>query len=344
MARREMTIAVATMFCFPKPASVWHHSRQMLSKFTPPPDEGTMLLLSMSLTVLAAALLVASPAHADGVNDPRQDLEDAYYEEYGQHGSLYQSAPVTHVVPSFKTVTLALAADRYNVTVANHGSLKLSGYRAAPYVAVSLKRIGLGFSAETGEKHLLYTDSSVLYPRVQHSDADYKAIGVYAYWLPFETRGEQSFTASTVIGAKDYNVTHKVTPLNDPGSPDQGREKFRYNLDEFMVGALVEFRLLKLFSLVPWTVYTYLDTRDPLAQAADVKTNYYGVGDILKGDTKVLWQSNPKLDFGLDLLLKVRGFALHLGEAFGILVANQSNDQIIDKTMSLSVSLDLKGD
>ncbi len=299
------------------------------------------------LCILAAAGLLAGRAGADGNRGgagTRPELEDQYYEQYGQRTTLYQSAPVTHVVPSFKTVTLALAADRYDVKVENRGSLQLTGYRAAPYVAVSLKRIGLGFSAETGEKHLVYEDGSTSFARTQRSDIDYKAIGVYAYWLPFETKGEQSFTASTVVGAKDYNVTHQISPLNGPGESDQGRAKYRYNLNEFMLGGLVEFRLLKLFSLMPWADYTYLDAHDPLAQADDDREHRYGVAGTLKGDTKVFWQSRPRLDFGLDLILKTNGFALHLGQAFAFLLNSRTQDGITDKTLSVSVSLDLKGE
>lgn len=305
-----------------------------------------------------AAVAFAVGAHRAPADSPQHDrnreaLENLYIEEYSGRGPLYQSAPVTHVVPSLKTVTLALAVDRYNVEVSDAtatdgstDSLALSGYRAAPYIAVSLKRLGLGFSAETGERHAAY---KVLYngtatQRVQQSDVDYKAIGVYMYLLPFETKGERSISASLVFGAKDYNVTHKITPVNSPTDPTAGQVKFRYNMNEFMAGTLVEFRLLKFFALQPWLDYSYMDAHDPLTQASDASGQRTSVAGTLEGDANMFWLSRPRLDFGLDMVVKTHGFAVHLGQAFGFLLSQRDNDQIIDKTLSLSVSQDLKGD
>jgi len=301
----------------------------------------------------------AGGARADSgeANRTRGRLEDIYTERYSERTSLYQSAPETHLVPSLKTVTLALAAERYDVKVTEPQNflglkgeqLALSGYRVAPYVAVSLKRIGLGFSAETGVRHAVYDLSFNRSngARRQTSDVDYKAIGIYAYLLPFESKGDMPVLASVIGGAIAYNVTHNVTPLNNTAEASQGRTKFRYNVDELVIGSLVEVRPLKFFSLLPWVNYTYVDAHDPIAQADDARAGNGGqqnVAGYFSGDVGMFWLAKPRLNFGLDLVLKTHGFAIHLGQAFGFLVSPGDTDQITDRTLSLSVSQDLKGD
>ena len=329
-------------------------------------------------TGTARAQAPGGPAYADPEHDHgRKILEDAYVAEYQTRNSIYQSAPLTHIVPSFKTVTLALAADRYDVRLVDdhfgnarpfpnaEQRLNLTGHKFAPYIAVSLQRIGLGFGAETGTKSLRYSlvdktvpDATGPLTRSQKSDMTYNAVGVYAYLLPYATTGQRAVIASVVLGAKSYNVTHQVTPTAAPvtaataAQDDQAARKFRYNIAEYELGCLVELRLLKNFSLIPWVDYTYIDIRDPITQAdnalkaSGTSANYQDtqVAPILKGDTMMFWRARPRVDFGLDLVARTHGFAVHLGELFGALIASRDTDLITDKSYYLSFSFDLKGE
>ena len=308
-------------------------------------------------------------ASASDHDQTRALLEQEYVDQFSQRNGLYQSAPITHVVPSFKTVTIAMAGAKYDTTIKdsefprtsylNGGysqSLALTGYQAASYVAVSLQRIGLGFSAETGEKHAAYslyrknggTDDGT---RTQASDMDYKAVGVYAYLLPYASAESRTVIASVVIGAKNYNVNHRVSATLGPSDHDPGTEKYRYNLNEYEFGTLVEFKLLKFFSLVPWFDWTFLDTHDPTAQADDRIAAFDGkdqqqteIARTLKGDVAVFWQARPRLDLGLDLVAKTHGVAVHLGQLLGFLVNSRGTDTIVDRSYAVNISVNLKGE
>src|SRR5690606_8403111 len=95
-------------------------------------------------------------------------LIDVYLEDARSQPPLYQTAPVTHFVPSPKTVTYAIDARLIDTEVttgrpypsAPVGTLKLEGYSVAPYVALSLKRTGLGFGVEAGRRSLTHQYAS----------------------------------------------------------------------------------------------------------------------------------------------------------------------------------------
>lgn len=317
-----------------------------------------LILLLACQAAVARAEGGTSSAEQGQYDRSRRVLDQEYIDYSSSNDVVYESAPVTHVVPSFKTITLSLAGGYLDSTVngprANGNTeheLKMDGYRFAPYLAVSLKRIGLGFSAEAGKRTLDYKLGPGLGTQKQRSEVDYRAIGIYAYLLPFDSGGEQPVIASLVLGAKDYNVNHKATGLIDVNeSFDARAAKYRYNVTDYEIGALIDWRLMKRFSIVPWVDYVYSDIHDPVRQADEQLEGTSSSGAkrdaaaFLKGDAKLLWQSHPRLDFGLDLVARLGSFALHLGDVFGLILNQNRPDTITDHSYVLHVSFDMQGE
>jgi hypothetical protein len=320
--------------------------------------------------LVAAPVSAQTPADGGTPATRRGVLESLYVSDYESSNALYESAPVTHVVPSFKTVTFALAAQSYDVAVTESGfagspprsiatpeqRLDLTGYSLAPYLAISLERIGLGFGVESGARAVDYKlydrnnpDTAVTGGLRQRSEHDYRAVGIYLYLLPYESRGDRPLIASMVVGAKDYNVKAKISPSIDPARFDGRYASFRYSVTEYELGFLFELRLLKKFSLVPWVDYTYVDVHDSVSQADEILSDPGSSSDLasaaaaLKGDSFVLWRARPRVDVGLDLVVRVAGFAVHLGELFGYVIDQQGSDAITDNGYYVSVSFDMKG-
>lgn len=327
---------------------------------------------SLLLACLGSGITQAQSDEAEHART-RGRLEQAYVDELSRHAGIYQSAPITHVVPSFKTVTFALAGTKYDVLGKNNAAdfsgrsliseqtLHVTGYSVAPYVAVSLKKIGLGFSAEVGKRRADYalwsgkTGTLDTAEQTQRSDMEHRAVGVYGYFLPFASEGERKVILSTMIGVKTANVTHLVSPINWAGSAQYSPamtalEKFRYNVTEYEFGTLLEYRLLKKFSLMPWADYTYVDVHDPVAQADDIlkkqEANQVSASTAacLKGDAYIFWRARPRLDFGLDFALHLFGVAFHLGDVFGAMVNKHDSDVIKNSTLYVSLSTDMRGE
>lgn len=330
-----------------------------------------------SSVVIACALLSAllSAAIAEGRSyDPehqasRAKLEDVFLDTFQNSNDIFQSAPVTHVVPSLKTVTLAMAAEKYLIDARldtfNDGYLSgrraeqrlaLNGYKLSPYVAVSLKKIGLGFSAETGAKNILFRignrdnfAQTVDFAQRQFSEMTYKGVGAYFYMIPY---GADAITMSVVLGGKNYDVAHKVSPIGTTDEALSGVKKYRYSVAEYELGTSIDFRILKNFSMMPWVDYTYVDIHDPIQQADSVLSSGSGPStdpevsraECLKGDAQMFWRARPRAVVGLDLVVRISGFAVHVGDVLGAIANSDGSDQVSDDSYYISLSLDVKGD
>ena len=117
-------------------------------------------------------LLYSNHAYAQK-NPERQELGQVWIDEQKKNPSIYQSTPVTQVVPNFNTITYALLAETIDTTIkpedpgyfsAPETQLRVSGYSVAPHVSMSLKKIGLGFATEVGSR-------TAQFCRPQSSDA-----------------------------------------------------------------------------------------------------------------------------------------------------------------------------
>jgi len=308
-------------------------------------------ILGLCACLSVATLGTATPVRADSGRDA---LADSALDQSRDNPSLYQSAPITHVIPAFNTITYAFEFAYKNVTVtpqnssqSDNESLKLGGYTATPYLAVSLRYLGLGFSAEDGQRTAAYSDAyGGKFPTTvtQKSEADYTALGVYLYLIPFpETT---TITPTVIFGVKDYNVSHSVgyeltSSPNTSAASNQSQgptsETFRYSVTTYEFGLNVGVQLLKRFMLIPWVDYTYVDTREAQSMSNTSDTDY-------QDDLQLFWHADPAVRYGLDFAIKIDRFQIHLGSVFGALApTGQSVPYIQDRSISLSLSIDQKG-
>lgn len=275
-------------------------------------------------------------------------IEDYYLNEVQSNGSLYKTSPVTHIVPSYKEITFALDAQYIDLTLdgsglergrTNDSEIDLSGYTFTPYVAISLKRIGLGFSAEAGNKIYEYRDGGS--NSQQKSNLDYRAIGVYMYLLPFENTPNW-LTASVVLGAKNYNASHQVS--NETSGTPGGRDytKYRYATQSYLAGTLLDFHFLKRFSIVPWLDYTYTSMGQLNEAAKDKRQGSNGY--YLQRQGEIFWRGRPQTEVGIDLVCRFELLSIHLGDFLAPLAYQVDDSVIQNRSVQLSISTNMKGD
>ena len=253
-------------------------------------------------------------------------------------------------MPAFNTITYALELDYQNVTVtpnssannsSQNDSLKLNGYTATPYLAISLRNIGLGFSAETAHHDITYGDLySPASSENQKSTLNYNALGVYLYLIPVPT---MTYALTTIIlGGKTYTATQIEGGFSEvtSGQPQYQPETqtYHYTVDQFEVGLNVSIPLLKNFILIPWLDERVTNTSQIASQAATASNDL-----PLKDDTQLFWHSAPSFTYGLDFAVRIERFQVHLGSLLGTVADPQHADGIVDKSLSLSLSLDQKG-
>lgn len=226
--------------------------------------------------------------------------------------------------------------------------LNLTGYTVAPHLAVSLKHIGLGFSAEGGQRRAVYTSSSKSRYERQESNLNYRGLGLYIYWLapsPFRI-----LKPSITLGNSSYSVKHNTsllassTTARDDNSDSM--KQFSYTVGHYEVGLNLGMKLLKDFTFTPWAHYDGFDTSDGTKQVDHANDNYdQSHGVILEKDLDLFWHSANKVTYGLDL--SVRMFdrvEVHLGGLLGLLMASSYNTaNVTDKSVSLGLSFDQKG-
>lgn len=304
--------------------------------------------------VLYAALglpfSLAPVARAD--NNEQKELEDYYLDDVQANGSLYKTSPVTHIVPTAKEITFALDAKRVDLKLdgdgiedrryggRNDSEIDLDGYTFTPYVAISLKRVGLGFSAEAGKKNYDYQDGSST--QTQKSTLDYRAIGIYAYLLPFANTPDW-LTTSVVLGAKSYTATHKVSNMTNAEPSGRDWQTYHYTTMSYLAGTLFDFHFLKRFSIVPWLDYTFTNISQIDAAAKD-KKNAGSNGYYLSREGELFWRARPQTEYGIDLVVRFDLLSVHLGDFLAPL-AYQADDSVIkNRSVQLSVSAEMKGD
>lgn len=322
----------------------------------------------------ACVLLVAhlgwtSASIADNSGTRRGQLSDVYLDYLQSHSQIYESAPVSQVVPSFNTVNYALAGESRDVTVQPNlasrqdspstETLKLGGYTFSPYLAVSLKHIGLGFSAESGVRTAKYSNEpngsqSNVYQgtyALQQSSMSFKSVGAFFYLIPFQNLPKM-LTLTTIIGGRSYNATHKVSQDRWDSSSivfgNHDSQTFHYNINRYEGGINIGIQLMKSFVIIPWCNYRVTDASAPLLLADSYQKDHGGgdqarppgsIAGNLAGDVDLFWLADPRLQYGVDFAVHLGAFEVHLGDALGAVASTSKNsEQIIDHTISLSVA------
>ena len=286
----------------------------------------------------------------------RDSLQQTWSDKQKEHHNLYETTPVTHIVPDFNTITYSVRGEKIDANVSpeepsygRNDNLKLTGYTVAPHMAVSLKHIGLGFSAEGGQRRAVYTSTGTSRYERQESYLDYRGLGLYIYWIapsPF-----QIMTPSVTLGNSSYAVKHNASLLKTSSSsaPDDNSDSlknFTYTVAHYEVGLNLGMKLLKDFTFTPWAHYDVYDTKDGTKQVDTANSNHdQNHAVILEKDLDLFWHSANKVKYGLDL--SVRMFdrvEVHLGGLIGLVMASGYNTaSVTDKSVSLGVSFDQKG-
>ncbi len=272
----------------------------------------------------------------------RSRLIEAYKANYTGHRPIYQAAPVTHVVPEFNTVTYVIDARSYAATVKNPDtptsgeSLMVRGYKVSPYLALSLKKFGLGFNVESGEMTIDFARDSGGTNFEQTSHVTHRALGIFGF---FKLIDSKMYDLTLIGGGRTYNATHKINQLHrsDQTAYDAS---YRYVVNQYEAGMNHDLHLLRSITLTPWANYTHIDTANATAQ---IKT-YDGNADDMSEDLDVFWRSRRSVDYGLDLSLRVKGLEVRLGGLLGVLFTSAGGSPwVTDKGYSLSLSLHHKG-
>lgn len=255
------------------------------------------------------------------------------------------------MVPNFNTITYAMAYEKRDITVLSRyangnldktdsSNLAMSGYTLAPHLAISLKKVGIGFSIENSKNSAVYTQSygGGLTSR-QHSDVSASGLGFNLSSLPFASLQKDNKLA-VIIGGKSLTVKHQYSEFASNNLQlQQDPTLVRYNLLKYEAGVNLTLQLLKQFSVIPWIDYSHADTGSALA-AADNKTN----AQLFENDVKLFWQSYPDLRYGIDLGINAFGFDVRIGSFLGSLARlNTQPDYIQDKSFSFSLSFNQKG-
>lgn len=339
-----------------------------------------MLIRSLIIVLCLASL--GRSARGD-TTDRRRKLADTYLEDSRNHRSIFQGAPINHIIPAFNTITYALELEQRNVLVEPENTeyaggyketLKLGGYKVSPYLALSLKHVGIGFSLEGGRRTVEYkqrvsssftesqpttavapnsADATANIDDEQKSVLDYRAVGVYIYLIPFPKLKEKKLTLTLILGGRNYSCRHEVgssqsstisgTAKGDRSQSFANSKTYPYTVTAYESGLNLIYKLSSQVGLVPWGQFYYADTKT-IELLTELDTNFSNSKD-LNDDIQIMWHDRPQFEYGLDLAVKVARFEIRLGGAIGAAAAfGASGDRNVkDTSFSLALSYDMKG-
>lgn len=186
----------------------------------------------------------------------------------------------------------------------------------------------------------------------QKSHLDYRGLGIYLYWIVPHPFGK-SVRPSITVGNSTYAAKHRVsavavtTDASASAADDLNYEAYTYNVGRTEAGLNLGIQLLKKFTLIPWANYESVDTSDATGKLSEVNAEY-GRDEresYLEQDIELFWHAQAKLKYGIDFSIRLfDSVEVHVAGLLGSLASlGNKNDQIQDKTISLSIALDQKG-
>lgn len=314
-------------------------------------------MLFIRLAIGITLLMAACQGLAQTV-DEREKFTDSFLLYRKSSSSIYLPPPITHMVPNFNTITYALAYEKRDVTILprldngdveknDPSSMHLTGYTVAPHLAISLKKVGIGFSIENSKNSaytLLGNKFNSASDATQTTTVATSGLGFNLSALPFESLRKENKLAF-IIGGKSLNVRHDFSNFTSVQTQafEMEPESLRYNLLRYELGANLTLALLKHFSVIPWMDYSHTDTK--AAQAA-YKPQFPNpnMTDIFNDDLRLFWQSTPNVRYGIDLSINAWGLDIRIGSLFGSLARlGAGPDYVKDSSFNISLSFDQKG-
>jgi hypothetical protein len=282
----------------------------------------------------------------------RENLATLLGDDLQDRPPLFQGTPITHIIPEFNTVTYAADAQWIDTLVKpekkslanSRGTEELaySGWVASPYFALSLRKIGIGFNIEAGNKSLAYKDPGSTEARTQDSLLNYRGLGIYLFYKPFDSR---DFVPSLMVGGKSLNASHESGYLLTQSQKESGNvtksNKYSYGVFDYSVGINTQIRLVKAMTIIPWADYVWVD--DAGAHTAAKNLGEYAKTDF-NDDVRIFWNNRPPLNYGIDFAVQVAGFEVRLGGLLGAIVASGTgSDQIKDQGLRIAFAWNQKG-
>ena len=320
---------------------------------------------------------LSTESRAQAASTSRQAIIEKFVEQRQKNPAIYQSPPITHIVPNFNTFTYAGNVEYESSTLypsdgngkvtntpTSSTSLKLSGYGLSPHLAMSLKRVGLGFSVESAHHEALYTNTRAIFSAgsetpgaassedlaigsatdTQKSTLDVSGYGFNVSLLPLP-KLTKTIKLATILGIKSLNAKHSIGPTRYQQTLPTGIEVedtlYRYNVQKYEVGVNLSIQLLKGFRIIPWVAYT--ETAIQNNEEIKAATSSTNCTDY-ECDLQLFWNNAPKLRYGVDVGLFVGGFEVRIGGLLGTLGnLNTTPAFIDDDSVMISLSWDQKG-
>ena len=210
-----------------------------------------------------------------------------------------------------------------------------------PYLSLSLKRIGLGFSVEAGDRKAEYASAnSGQYNENRLATLKYRGVGAFIYLIPFDKMWN-SVNTTVILGGRNYTARHQHTRTSTTAGnqANQYATTLNYSVPSYEGGLNFNIGLLKSFSMIPWGNYAAADTTNAMSQ---MRSDDYE-RDFIESDVEVFWNDKPNLTYGLDFAAKMGSFQVRLGGLLGFFAASAGSSQIKDESLSLAVSFEQKG-
>jgi hypothetical protein len=310
--------------------------------------------------ILVAPFLLPFQAGAQANSlDPRTQIVEDFVKQRAQNPGLYQSPPINHIVPSHNTITYAGQFEEVNLKLMQepegltdvnpNNAVTVTGYKMEPHLALSLKNIAIGFSIERSKlaEEWTYSDAYGNYQRKQKSTLETSGLGLNLAFVPFP-KMHKKLRLAMIIGGKSLNAKHGVSYVksqNGSVSIDSAdMQSFRYTVNHYEAGLNLSWFVLKRFAIVPWADYAMYDVAGAQAIFNSEKYSSGELKAVMENDLDLFFLSYPKFRYGLDFSVQVLGLEVRIGGLLGTLAnLNKSVDYIEDKSVTISVSVEQKG-
>lgn len=318
--------------------------------------------LLLSYVLLTIGTLSADEAQLNSI-------EKALIDHQKKTGATFNSTPVNHITPQFNKVTIAFDSEIINTSIESTNSskrlyekLQLGGYSFTPYLALSLRNIGVGISGDVGHKSAKYEsrllDASMSSGVSEESFLDYTGLGVYFYYILFKK--SKKFRVTVIGGTKLLNVKHQARTLNlnsngtSTSGSKQGFERIKYTVQKMELGLNMRFQVARSVAIIPWADISVPNTNqvDDLVHHSSLSPTSSHVHNPRRysADVELFWRNRNELIYGVDVAVKYKSLELHIGSAIGYLsnlnssVETESEYTIEDSlTLNLGLSYDFKG-
>ena len=321
----------------------------------------------MLFTVITLGLVPGHQASAATIQNSREEFQDAYTKQQTKKPSLFDTLPIQQIVPLEDTITFAAAASYKDVTIAPSGQdissnrdnlnerLDLKGWSTSPYIALTAKQFGFGFTGELGRITSHYQQGAALASgnqsnyyagyNNQRAIMDYSGVGAYFYLSPRWNALPKRVSINFIAGGKSLNVQHESSGTAYSGNTQAPMTKYQYAVQNVDVGTNLGLNFVKRFTVLPWVDYSANFVSQPATAEQSSFHNQSNAYDLaLKDDIDLFWHSAPRLRYGIDLVVNMLGINVHFGGLLGIIGnLNKGAGRIQDNSHYISFSFDIKG-